>query len=97
MLRAMAVGSWTDAETLKLIALWSEEGIQAMLEGCKRNKDVFLKLAKQMEVAGMDKTADQCNRKINKLKYEYRKIRISMQEVAMGERNGNFTMLWTMC
>ena len=42
----MATGNWTDEETLKLIALWSEDSIQAMLEGCKRNKDVYAKLAK---------------------------------------------------
>ena len=86
----MVAGSWTDAETLKLITLWSEEGIQAMLEGCKRNKDVFLKLAKQMEAAGMDKTADQCNRKINKLKYEYRKIKDNSARSGNGRKEWKF-------
>ena len=42
-------------ETLKLIALWSEDSTQAMLEGCKRTKVVFSKLAKPMEAAGIQK------------------------------------------
>ena len=77
-------------ETLKLIALWSEDSIQAMLEGCKRNKDVFSKLAKQMEAAGIHKTADQCNRKINKLKYEYRKIKDSNARSGSGRKEWKF-------
>ena len=42
-------------ETLKLIALWSEDSTQTMLEGCKRTKVVFLKLEKPMEAAGIQK------------------------------------------
>ena len=41
-LRQQAAGQ----ETLKLIALWSEDSTQTMLEGCKRTKVVFSKLAK---------------------------------------------------
>ena len=80
----MATGNWTDEETLKLIALWSEDSIQAMLEGCKRNKDVYAKLAKQMEETGYHKTGDQCSRKINKLKYEYRRIKDNNEQSGRG-------------
>ena len=31
--------SWTDEETFKLIELWSEDSIQVMLEGSRRNRD----------------------------------------------------------
>ena len=31
-----------------------------MLEGSKRNKDIFNKISRQMEAAGYEKTADQC-------------------------------------
>ena len=61
-----------------------------MLEGCKRNKDVFLKFTKQMEAAGMDKTADQCNRKINKLKYECRKIKDNNARSGSGRKEWKF-------
>ena len=39
----------------RLIALWSEDSTQAMLEGCKRTKVVFSKLEKPMEAAGIQK------------------------------------------
>ena len=62
---------------LKLIDIWGEDAIQAMLEVSKRNKDVFKKISSKMTDAGYDKTADQCNSKIRKLKLEYRKIKDS--------------------
>ena len=48
--RALSHSTWTmaiwgDEETLKLIDIWGEDAIQAMLEGNKRNKDVFKKIA----------------------------------------------------
>ena len=58
---------WGDEETLKLIDIWGEDAIKSMLEGSKRNKDVFKKIAGKMTDAGYDKTADQCNSKIRKL------------------------------
>ena len=51
---------------------------------------MFLKLTKQMEAAGMDKTADQCNRKINKLKYEYKNIK------DINARSGSGRKEWAM-
>ena len=45
MCREMAV--WTDEETTKPIELWGEEDIQAMLEGCKRNKAVYENIAEK--------------------------------------------------
>lgn len=49
---------WGDEETLKLIDIWGEDAIQVMLEGSKRNKDVFKKIVGKMTDAGYDKTAD---------------------------------------
>ena len=40
----MAVANWSDSEVINLIELWGEEGIQAQLEGAKRNKHVYEKL-----------------------------------------------------
>ena len=48
------MASWTDEETLKLIEVCGEESIQAMLEGSKRNRDVFNKIAREMEAAGYE-------------------------------------------
>ena len=38
---------------LKLIEVWGEESVQAMLEGSKRNRDVFNKIAaREMRLLG---------------------------------------------
>lgn len=70
----MAAG-WTDAEVFKLIELWKEEGIQEQLEGSKRNKHVYEKLATQLTKAGFKKTGEQCRCKVKKLRQDYKKIK----------------------
>ena len=66
--------TWTDEETFKLIEIWSDDCIQGMLDGCRRNKDAFKKILREMEAANFEKTAEQCNNKIRKLSLEYRKV-----------------------
>ena len=51
-----AVCVWTNEEIVKLIDIWGDEAIQAMLEGSRRNKDVFVKISKEMKAAGYSKT-----------------------------------------
>ena len=58
-----------------LIEWWGDGAIQAMLEGSRRNKDVFLRISQSMGKAGYEKTGDQCSCKIKKLRLEYRKIK----------------------
>ena len=69
------MANWTDAEVLHLIELWGEEGIQEQLEGAKRNKHVFEKIAKELQKTGSEKTAEQCRTKLKKLKLDYRKVK----------------------
>ena len=38
-------GSWSREETLKLIEIWGNDAIQAQLESCKRNQEIFGKIA----------------------------------------------------
>lgn len=71
--RTMA--TWSDDKTLKLIELWGEGSIQAQLEGCKRNTQVFEKVARDMKEAGFERTAIQCRDKTKKLRADYRKIK----------------------
>ena len=40
---------WSEDETACLIQLWGEDSIQGQMEGCRRNKEVFTKLASQMQ------------------------------------------------
>ena len=81
---------WGDSETFKLIEIWGDGAIQAMLEGSKRNKDVFKKIAGKMMDVGYDKTADQCNSKIRKLKLEYRKIKDGRKKTGTGRKEWRF-------
>ena len=48
------VNTWSNEEMMKLIELWSEDSIQAQLEGSKRNAIVFNKIARDMKAAGFD-------------------------------------------
>ena len=50
--RREGMAVWNEEETLKLIEIWGEDSIQAMLEGSKRNKDVFNKISRKMEATG---------------------------------------------
>ena len=52
-------------ETIKLLDLWSEESVQALLEGCIRNKIVYDKLAEDMATPN---PKGQCQERIKKLK-----------------------------
>ena len=66
------MAQWTDEETLKL---WSEDKIQEELDGCKKNKHIYDKIAASMTKAGFDRTFDQCRLKVKKLRGEYRKVK----------------------
>jgi len=43
---------WSKEETFKLISIWSEDNIQLQLEGCKRNRDVWTKVFREMTLDG---------------------------------------------
>ena len=75
MARNSAIGNWSDREVFLLIELWGEEGIQEQLEGSKRNKHIYERLAAELAKTDSDKTAEQCRAKMKKLKLEYRKVR----------------------
>jgi len=47
---------WTNEKTFKLIELWSQDNIQAQLEGCKRNQQVNEKIAVLMQKEGFTRT-----------------------------------------
>ena len=66
------MATWSGEETHKLIEIWGEDNIQAMLEGSRRNKEVY---ARDMKAAGFNKTTEQCQTKIKKLRYKYKKIK----------------------
>eukprot|EP00118_Oscarella_pearsei_P022070 m.251737 g.251737 ORF g.251737 m.251737 type:complete len:149 (+) comp40338_c0_seq24:624-1070(+) len=67
--------AWMDAECRCLIELWGEDDVQGQLEGCKRNREVYGRLARKMREKGFERTGEQCREKIKKLKREYRKVK----------------------
>ncbi len=82
------MATWSDSETFKLIEIWGEDTIQAQLEGCRRNKEIYEKIARDLSDAGYQRTADQCREKVKKLKSEYRKVKDGHYKTGTG------LMLW---
>ena len=64
MARSSVTGNWSDREVLHLIELWGEEGMQEQLEGAKRNKHIYERLAAQLGKIG----SDNCPVRVN---YDY--------------------------
>ena len=90
------LASWTDEETFRFIELWSEDSIQGMLEGGRRNRDIYAKVVKIMYEAGYEKRVEQCAAKIKKLKFEYRRIRDSNSRTGRGRIEWKFLILLIM-
>ena len=67
--------AWSKPEILKLIEIWSNDALQAQLEGCRRNQDVYERIARELTEAGFERTYQQCRDKLKKLKGDYRKIK----------------------
>ena len=84
------MANWSDSEVSLLIELWGEECVQEQLEGAKRNKHVYAKIVKQMQVRDSSKTAEQCRAKMKKLKLEYRKIKDNHNKTGRGRKNWKF-------
>ena len=77
---------WQQEETIKLLDLWSEENIQALLEGCARNKTVYDKLAEDMAGHGYNRTGGQCCEHIKKLKKGFKKTKDNLKQTGNGNR-----------
>ena len=75
---------WSKEEVLKLVDIWGDEAVQAQLEGCRRNQEVYNKIAAQLRAAGFERTGSQCRDKIKKLKIEYRKIKDKRNKTGEG-------------
>ena len=75
---------WSKEETFKLISIWSEDNIQAQLEGCKRNREVYTKIACGLSSAGYNSTYEQCREKLKKLKTECTKISYKRKKTGQG-------------
>ena len=55
---------WNDLETFKFVETWGEEEMQALLEGCTRNRPVYNKMVRGMMKVGYERTGVQCRDKL---------------------------------
>ena len=51
----MAAG-WSTQETKMLVSIWGEADVQSQLDGVIRNKVIYEKISRKMEVAGFPRT-----------------------------------------
>ena len=56
---AAMASTWNKEETLKLIEIWGDGVMQAQLEGCKHNQEVYDKIAKDLIEAGYQRSGKQ--------------------------------------
>ena len=75
------MSTWSRVEMLKLIELWSAEDVQIQLEGCKRNKLVFEKIASEMHNRGFERTFQQCREKTKKLRQSIERSRTNYEKL----------------
>ena len=61
-----------------------------MLEGSKRNKDVYAKIAKDLEREGYKKSGEQWNSKIKRFKFEYKKMKDNRRKTGRGRKKWKF-------
>ena len=87
------VSTWRKNEILKLIEFWGEDNTQEQLEGCHRNKEVYMCIACKIRDCGFEKSFAQCRDKIKKLKKEYRKIKERLEESGRG-RDGEVQWIY---
>ena len=45
--------AWSKDETAKLIDIWARAEVQAQLEGCHRNRDVYEKMAQELRTRAL--------------------------------------------
>uniref|UniRef100_A0ABM5EI02 Aldehyde dehydrogenase family 16 member A1 isoform X1 n=1 Tax=Pogona vitticeps TaxID=103695 RepID=A0ABM5EI02_9SAUR len=68
--------TWSHRETLDFLALWGEEGIQAQLNRCHRNADVYQWISERMAEKGYFRDEDQCRTKGKDLKKSYKQAKL---------------------
>ena len=81
---------WTDGQVFRLIEAWGDEDIQEQLEGSKRNKHVYERMAESLLVYGIEKSGEQCRTKVKKLRQEYKKIRDDHKQTGNNRKKWKF-------
>lgn len=71
-------GGWTPAATKALIGIWGEANVQEQLDNVRRNKDIYEKIAHELNELGYQKSWKQCRVKIKNLTQAYRKVMLAL-------------------
>ena len=53
-------GAWSVEETKAFIAIWGQEHVQSQLDRVHRNRDIYERVAIELEDSGYVKTWKQC-------------------------------------
>ncbi|KAL2102750.1 hypothetical protein ACEWY4_001918 [Coilia grayii] len=75
---SMKFTPWSEPETLALIDIWGNKDVQRSLRGCIRNSHIFAEISDKMAAMGYPRTAEQCHKRVTKLRKTYRRCRNSM-------------------
>ncbi|XP_056100597.1 uncharacterized protein LOC130101820 [Rhinichthys klamathensis goyatoka] len=87
---------WSVEETNCLLAIWSSAEVQQKIEGASRTKHVFEEIQREMAAAGFNRTIEQINNKLKKLKKDYRDQKKELGRSGNGRprsRNTHFEVL----
>ncbi|XP_054608483.1 uncharacterized protein zgc:113263 isoform X1 [Dunckerocampus dactyliophorus] len=65
---------WSDGETQVLLSVWGSEDVQETLKGCTKNKHIFMQISDALASQGYQRTPEQCQTRIKRLKYSFRQF-----------------------
>ncbi|XP_061816728.1 uncharacterized protein [Nerophis lumbriciformis] len=65
---------WSDGETQILLSMWGSEDVQNTLKSCTKNKHIFEQISETLTSQGYQRTPQQCQTRIRKLKYRFRQF-----------------------
>ncbi|XP_078018273.1 uncharacterized protein LOC144458762 [Epinephelus lanceolatus] len=72
--------TWGEEETRFILQIWADDRIKAELERTHRNTETFQLFAERMREGGYERTAEQCHRKLKKLRQAYNKARDAIRK-----------------
>ena len=82
--------AWSEVEIKSLISIWGDKKTQEELEGSIRNKNIYKKIANEMEEQGYSRDWEQCKAKIKNLKTEYKAVKDNNGKTGRGWKTFNF-------
>jgi ATP-dependent NAD(P)H-hydrate dehydratase len=77
--------AWSDAETLTLLSIWEDNGVEEQLESPKANNtSIYRTISAEMTDKGYERTPEQCKVRMHTLKRSYRQCKGKMKKSGKG-------------